>query len=90
MKYFTFYKEDNNFADILNDTSIKKLIRTKIKWYNYLLIGVDDCKNSSAISLINLKYGDYIVTNLTKDFTPIPGIDYVPKKNKNKFKKAQI
>lgn len=90
MKYFTFYRESNKFDDILNDASIKKYIKMKIKWDQHLLIGVSDLQDSSAISMITLKYGDEMVNNLTKDFTPIPGIDYKPKKDKNKFVKKQI
>jgi hypothetical protein len=90
MKYFTFYRESNKFDDILDDASIKKYIKMKIKWNQHLLIGVSELHDSSAISVITLKYGDEMVNNLTKDYTPEPGIDYKPEKDKNKFVKKQI
>ena len=40
MKYYTFYRENDNFDDILNDTIIKKIIDEKIRWFQYLIIGM--------------------------------------------------
>jgi len=78
MKYITFYRENNNFEDILKDTNIKKLIYEKTKWAEYLTIGIKD--DEKIISYITLKYGDEIRTNIVKDYSPIPNIDYIPKK----------
>ena len=33
MKYYTFYRENNNFDDIEKDNIVKKFADTKIKWY---------------------------------------------------------
>ena len=78
MKYFTFYRESNNFDDILKDS--KKYIKLKIKWSNYLMLGISEYKTDSVSSIIMLKYGDDMVTDLVKDFTPKPDIDYIPKR----------
>lgn len=89
MKYFTFYRENNKFDDILNNMNVKPIIKTKITWFQHLMIGIED-KHEKNISVITLTFGDDMVSNLTKDFTPIPGVDYMPKKDKNKFtKKSQ-
>ena len=88
MKHYTFYREDNNFTDILNDVSIKKLIDEKIRWYQWLTIGIaDTTKNSQSFSLLTLKYGEDMVSSVCKDFTPVAGVDYVPKKDKKLFSK---
>ena len=78
MKYITFYKENNNFDDILNDINIKKLISHRTTWYQYLIIGMAD--NDKVMSYITLKYGDHIKSNIVKDYSPIINIDYIPKK----------
>lgn len=90
MKYYTFYREDNNFKDILSDGNLKKVVTERVKWFQHLMIGIDEHreKNDQAISYITIKYGDDMVNNLTKDFTPIPGVDYIPKKDASKFKKS--
>lgn len=87
MKYYTFFREDNIFEDILKDAILKKLIHEKIKWYQHLMIGIAD-KDEGTLSYLTLKYGDDIITGFYKDFSPIAGVDYVPKKDKNKFKKS--
>ena len=78
MKYITFYKENNKFDDILNDINIKKLIKQKTTWYQYLMISMVD--DEKVISYITLKYGDYIKTNYVKDHSPVINVDYIPKK----------
>ena len=80
MKYFTFYRESNNFDDILNDINLKKLITTKLRWNNYLMIGINKYKKDAekTFSYLTLKYGDEMRTNLTKDYSPVPNVDYIP------------
>ena len=80
MKYFTFYRESNNFDDILKDINLKKLITTKLRWDNYLMIGINKYKKDAekTFSYITLKYGDEMRTQLTKDYSPIPQLDYIP------------
>lgn len=83
-----FCRETNTFTDILTDTTIKPLIETKLLWRNHLMIIIRSDIKEHVLSYINLKYGDDMVTSLVKDFTPIPYVDYVPKKDPKKFKKA--
>jgi hypothetical protein len=88
MKYYTFYRENNKFDDILTDINLKKLLKFKISWYQYLMIGLPEEGNDRTFSYITLKYGDDINPPDIKDFAPIAGVDYVPKKDKTKFKKS--
>lgn len=78
MKYITFFRESSNFEDILKDPNIKKLIYEKTRWFQHLTLGIKD--DEKIFSYITLKYGDDIRTNLVKDYSPIPYIDYTPKK----------
>jgi hypothetical protein len=87
IKYYTFYRENNKFDDILSDQTIKKLLKMKVFWYQYMMVGIEEHKNEQTFSYITLKYGDDIKSPDVKDFTPVPGVDYVPKKDKTKFKK---
>ena len=80
MKYYTFYRENNNFDDIQSDNIVKKFAETKIKWYQHFMIGMRKDGNDQNFSMLTLKYGEDMVNNLTKDFTPIPGVDYIPEK----------
>lgn len=77
MKYITFYRESSDFEDILKDPNLKKIIYEKTRWFQHLTLGIKD--DEKIFSYITLKYGDEIRTNLVKDFSPIPNIDYVPK-----------
>lgn len=76
MKYITFYRENDDFTDILKDPGVKKSIDEITTWRNYLLLGVVD--DDKVVSYITLKYGDSIRTNLTTDYTPVPNVDYTP------------
>ena len=87
MKYYTFYRENNNFDDILNDQIIKKIIDEKLRWFQYLIIGMNE-KHEQTFSYITLKYGDEMKQELVKDFSPVPGIDYIPKRDANQYKKV--
>lgn len=87
MKYYTFYRENNNFDDILNDAIIKKIIDEKIRWFQHLIIGMNDT-HEQTFSYITLKYGDEMKQDLVKDRSPVPGVDYVPKRDASKYKKV--
>lgn len=79
MKYYTFYNKDSDFSSLLKDPVIKKRILVKISWFEHMLIGIRQNKKYESInSYIMLKYGDFIVTDLIKDLSPKPGIDYYP------------
>jgi hypothetical protein len=80
MKYYTFYRENNNFNDIERDNIVKKFAETKIKWYQHFMIGMKKDGNDQNFSMLTLKYGEDMINNLTKDFTPVAGVDYIPKK----------
>ena len=58
-----------------------------MRWYQYLIIGMND-KHEQTFSYITLKYGDEMKQELVKDFSPIPGIDYVPKRDASLYEKA--
>jgi hypothetical protein len=89
MKYYTFYRENNDFTDILDDPIVKKIVDEKIRWYQHLVIGMQESeKNNQSFSLITLKYGEDMKQDVVRDFSPVPGIDYIPKKDASKFKKA--
>lgn len=83
MKYFTFYRENNNFDDLLSDQTIKKAVDEKILWYKHLILGFSDTCSEQTISYLTIKYGDEMVRSLVKDFSPKPGIDYIPKPPEN-------
>ena len=80
MKYYTFYRESNKFDDILNDINLKKVVKHKCKWTNYLMIGIDNYQKDvdKIFSYITLKYGDEIRNSLTKDYRPKPNSEYIP------------
>ena len=80
MKYYTFYRENNNFDDIESDNIVKKFADTKIKWYQHFMIAMKKDGNDQNFSMLTLKYGEDMVNNLTKDFTPVAGVDYIPEK----------
>ena len=89
MKYYTFYRESNKFDDILNDAILKKSIDEIVTWYQHLVIGVHETdKTDQNSSYITLKYGDEMQNDLVKDRSPVPGIDYVPKRDASKYKKV--
>ncbi len=82
MKHYTFYRENDNFDDILKDTVVKKHICMKIRWKHYLRIALDD-HDEKLGSYITLKYGDEMKHNcLVTDRTPVPFKDYQPKEPK--------
>jgi hypothetical protein len=89
MKYYNFYRENNNFTDILSDVNVKKYVDTKIHWYQHLVIGIASKDNDKTFSYITLMYGEDMVNELSKDYTPVAGVDYVPKKDKNKYATVQ-
>lgn len=82
MKYYTFKNELNNFTELLSDVNIKTAIKQKISWSNHMILGFSDSSaNNQLFGYIILKYGDMIVNHVAKDYTPIPNVDYVPKKS---------
>jgi hypothetical protein len=90
MKYYTFFRENNVFTDIENDLIIKRFADTKIKWYQHYMVGISSyIKDSDQYySILTLKYGDDMIQSVCKDYSPVPGVDYVPKRDASKYKKT--
>jgi hypothetical protein len=89
MKYFIFYREDNNFNDILKDKNIKKYFDYKVSWYQYLLLGSETITDETQSYLV-LKYGDDMKDKsyVFPDRKPVPFVDYTPdRKRPKKFTK---
>lgn len=80
MKYYTFKRESNDFSDILKDPGLKKWIINKFFWKNHLMIGLVEGTDTSIDGYLILKYGDNLQKEVSKDFSPIPGKDYFPKR----------
>lgn len=80
MKHYTFYRESNNFDDILNDISIKKSVKFKIRWLNHLVLGFGFAPDDKLLGYVVLKFGEDIKKMIEFDYSPIAGKDYVPAK----------
>lgn len=80
MNIYYFYRDSDNFDDIIKDIVIKNLIRTKIRVKNYLILELIDQSDSKIEGYITIKYGDSFTHLSDKDYTPIPNVDYVPKR----------
>ena len=78
MERFYFFRENNNFDDILSDMNIKKDIRMKMTWHQHLILGI--VNDESHGTYLTLKYGDDMKKPQYKDLTPIKGVDYSPKR----------
>lgn len=83
MKYFYLKKEDNDFSDILKDPILKKTAISKIKWANHIIIGFRDNIDNGVVSYFLLKFGEHVISpsDLINDHSPIPYVDYIPKKS---------
>lgn len=76
---YIFYRENNNFDDILNDKNIKKFLKQKIKFNKYLIL-LNYNIPEQIESYIKLKYGDNLIPmdHIRKDYSPVPYVDYYP------------
>ena len=88
MSYTVFYRENNNFKDMLADPVIKKAIRMKLRFYQYLILELDDDKNTAYMMI---KYGDDAtsMSHIAPDRSPIPYKDYVPERKKRNTKRLE-
>ena len=89
MKYYIFFREDNKFDDILNDSNIKKLFGFKLQYSQHLILGSDTIPEEIQ-SYIMLKYGDDLrdKNRVFIDRAPKAFLDYSPdNKRPDKFKK---
>ncbi len=76
MKYFTFKGNKSELDEILQDSIIRKKIRTTLLSQTHLIIGLDIDKQTE--SYIVIKFGDYMA-DLCKDRSPVMFKDYTPK-----------
>jgi hypothetical protein len=92
MQYLIFRRENNKFDDILKDTAVKKVYKTKIQYHDHLILGLDeDLKDTDkTLSYIILKYGDHIVniSDIITDRAPVPYKDYIPERKTRSKRKA--
>lgn len=81
MSYTVFYRESNKFNDILSDPVIKKAIRFKMSFTDFLILKLDSDQNTSYMII---KYGDDVISlsNFIPDRSPIPNKDYIPNKKR--------
>lgn len=80
MKHFVFYRESNDFDDILKDKNIIQPNMLKISWKNHLLLGWPEEMPQHIETYIRIIYSQQMVKLTDKDYAPIPGVDYTPKK----------
>ena len=85
MKYFIFYREDNNFDDLLTDKNIRKCFNYKLSWKQYLLLGTESITDEIQSYLV-LKYGDDLKDKsyVFPDRKPVPFVDYEPDRKRPK------
>lgn len=81
MKFYTFKRVDNDFSDILKETSLLHNICIKLLWKQHLMLGLREDIEESVLGYLVLKYGDEMIDPVV-DFTPVPGKDYVIKRTK--------
>jgi|APCry1669192062_1035393.scaffolds.fasta_scaffold01173_4 hypothetical protein len=84
MKTFLFKRESNDFKDILADKNVKKYVKTKITFYQHLIIQIEDKNVDKVNSYILLMYGDELknFNKVIPDRTPVMYKDYWPDKPK--------
>jgi hypothetical protein len=80
MSYMTFNGDEKILEEIASDATIKPLITTKISWSGFLQLGLSEELDDQVRSYIMLKYGDHIKTDYLRDFSPVPGVDYSPRR----------
>ena len=84
--YLLFYRKDStDFSDICKDKNLKKYILCQQCWHEHMLLRFDDQKDKNwdkILSYIMLKYSDELknLTDVIKDFSPVPFVDYYPEK----------
>lgn len=76
MKHLYFYRESNDFTDLLKDPTVKKVTKEKSTWWQHVVLGV--VAEEGILSYITLKYGDSMLQSLTKDYSPVINVDYTP------------
>ncbi len=82
MSYIVLHRESNKFTDVLTDPVIKKSIRMKMSFRDYLIL---ELANDKDTAYFMIKYGDDVIqmSHIIPDRTPIPNRDYVPERKTN-------
>lgn len=75
-----FKNIDNDFSDILTDVNVKPRIKTKMQFDQHLFLNLNFEDDNQFYSYILLKFGESLIKITEKDYTPIPKIDYYPRK----------
>lgn len=80
MKTFIFKRENRNFDDILKDKTIKRAIRQKFQFGDYLIIQVKE--TPGVLAYVPLMFSEELVYvyDLFPNRTPVPNVDYIPTK----------
>jgi hypothetical protein len=78
MIYYTFYDINNDFSELSNDRVIKT--KFKITWGHHMMLGFEDDADEKMLGYIVIKYGEMIRDPIEFDRTPIPDVDYFPKR----------
>lgn len=78
METIIFKRESNKFDDIIKNTNIKPFLLTVLTWNQHCFIQLKQVKGvEKIVSYIGIKFGDSILKQpLSKDYTPIDGVDY--------------
>ena len=80
--YYIFYRESNDWDDILKDPGIRKKIMHVIKWHHHLMIGFKQ-EDQNIGSYIAIKWCEELRSwnDIVPDRTPILGRDYAPRRS---------
>ena len=78
MIFYTFYDSNNDFTDLTKDRVVKA--HFKISWNNHTMLGFEDEADEKMLGYILIKYWEMIRNPFELDRTPIPNVDYIPKR----------
>lgn len=78
MIFYTFYDLNNDFTDLTKDRVVKA--HFKISWDKHIMLGFEDEADEKMLGYILIKYGEMIRNPFELDRTPIPNVDYIPKR----------
>jgi len=77
MKPIIFYRESNDFTDILQDITVKKGVKHRQSFTNHLILVTSDEK---ILTYLMLKFGNDVISmnDLVPDRSPVMYKDYTP------------
>lgn len=82
---YIFFRQNNDFEDILKDKNLIKYFDIKVSWHQHLML--TSFKLPPDVSTyILLKYGDSVINSdrIITDRTPKPFVDYYPSSKRPK------